>query len=103
MAKFERTLRTFDSAGLTANYQSVGAVLEFAVKRASFINTSTVDVLINNDAADDDDIHVPSGASIAISSHNKHVNGVFNDQAQIVIKQVTAAGTGNIIINLFGE
>ena len=103
MAMFERTLRTFDSASLTANYQDVGAVLEFAVKKASIINASTVAVLINNDTNADDDIRLPIGATLSISSDNEENNGIFNKGSQILIKQVTGAGTGSIIFNLFGE
>lgn len=107
MAKLKRALRTFDSASLTANFQNIGAVVDFAVSKAAIINTSDVDVLIT-DQSTDDDIRVPANSTVnvgeGISSYGQQRSTgiVFHANTQLQIKQVTAAGTGTIVINLFG-
>jgi len=107
MAKLKRALRTFDSASLTGTPQNLGAVIDFAVSKAAIINTSDVDVLIS-DGSTEDDIRVPANATVnvgeGVSSYGQQRSTgiVFSANTQLQIEQVTGAGTGDIVLNLFG-
>ncbi|MGD2065785.1 MAG: hypothetical protein PVI43_01270 [Candidatus Bathyarchaeota archaeon] len=107
MSIFNRALRTFDAAALNASAQNIGNPIPFVTYQVSIINTSDVDVLID-DGTGRDDIRVPSQSTVNISSDfrgagqvNEPVH-VFSNQAQLTITQVTGAGTGTIILNIFG-
>ena len=102
-----RALRTFDTSGLTANFQDVGAVISFPAWRAIFINPSDVDVLIT-DQSSEEDIRVPSLGTVNISelsfaNSNKRDLPLFQGNTQLQVKQVTGAGTGTLIIILLGR
>jgi len=107
MSKLKRALRTFDAASLTANYQNIGAVIPFPVLKIAIINTSDVDVLIG-DMSSEEDIRIPANSTMNIGEgfgnygSYSSLKVVFTNNAQLQIKQVTAAGTGTIIMNLFG-
>lgn len=107
MAIFDRALRTFDAAALTGSPQNVGAAVPFVTYQVCIINTSDVDVLID-DGTGRDSIRVPavgtvnlSGALRGYGQVNEPVH-VFANQTQLTITEVTGAGTGTIIINLMG-
>lgn len=102
----QRALRTFDAASLTGSFQDVGAAVTFAVWRGIFINASDVDVLIT-DQSSEEDIRVPANGTVNIAeltfpSSQRSDRPLFEANVQLQIKQVTAAGTGTIIINLLG-
>jgi hypothetical protein len=105
MALMQRALRTFNAASLTANFQAVGAVIPFAVWEVAFINPSAVDFLIT-DLSAQNDIRVPANGTLNIVGINyggsRAPSFVFAANTILQIKQATAAGTGTIIINLFG-
>lgn len=106
--KYERALRTFDSASLTGSPQNVGAVIPFVTLALTIFNNSDVDVLIG-DGSTEDDFRVPAGGTFslgeALTSHgySELTNKIiFNNQTQLDITQVTAPGTGTITIMCFG-
>lgn len=107
MAVMKRALRTFDTSTLTANFQDLGAVIPFAVSKGALINPSDVDVLIT-DGSDQDDIRVPANGTVnvgeLVSSYGQQrsTGVLFPANTQLQIKQVTAAGTGTVILNLLG-
>lgn len=84
----------------------MGAVIDFPVWRATFMNTSDVDVYITDGSAEAD-IRVPANGTLSISelvfSNSERANkALFDASVQLQIKQVTAAGTGTIIIMALG-
>jgi len=102
-----RALRTFDAASLTANFQDVGAVIPFTVWRGILINSSDVDALIT-DQSTEEDIRLPANGTVNVSeltfpSSARSDVPLFEANVQLQIKQVTAAGTGTIILLLFGR
>jgi hypothetical protein len=105
MAKYRRALRTFDLSGLTGSPQNVGASIDFAVTQASITNPSTVEILISDGSAEDD-IRVPAGATINISrqpgENANSARDLFDAGSQLQVTQVTAAGTGTLVINAMG-
>lgn len=106
MSRLSRALRTFDAASLTGSFQNVGSPIGFPSWRGTFINTSDVDVLIT-DQSSEDDIRVPANGTISISelifSNSERPNkALFDSNVQLQIKQVTASGTGTIIIECMG-
>lgn len=107
MAVLNRALRTFDAASLTASFQDVGAVVEFPVSKGALINTSDVDMLLT-DGSTRDDIRIPANGTVnvgeGLSSYGQQssTDVLFCANVQLQVKQVTASGTGNLILNLFG-
>ncbi len=106
MSVYKRALRTFDASSLTGAFQDIGAQITFAVSKVAFTNTSDVDVFITDNSSQDD-FRIPSGGTLSLGeglSNNIKISTiiVFADNTTLQIKQVTAAGTGNIIIHLFG-
>ncbi len=97
--------RSFDSASLTASYQDVGAVMASPVLGYIIYNDSTVAVQISfNDGSTDGPI-IPAGGSFSDNryvQYNNYSNAyyVLPTGAQIQIKQVTAAGTGSVYVNI---
>lgn len=97
--------RKFDSASLTGSYQNLGAVTTNPTISISMFNGSDVAVLISKDGTNDD-WEIPAGGTQTFDSRDVHDN--FGDMskyilpkgAQLEIKQVSGAGTGNIIVNL---
>lgn len=106
MSKYQRALRTFDAAAITGNFQDVGDPIPFPTMKVTFINTSGVDVLIT-DQSSEEDIRIPANGTMSIGEGRVKINYdnnsvVFDKNAQLQIKQVTGAGVGTIIIQLFG-
>jgi len=107
MTRLKRALRTFDAASLTASFQDIGAVIPFSTLSGALINTSDVDVLIT-DGSTQDDIRVPANGTVNVSEiisgfgQQRSSKPLFEANVQLQIKQVTASGTGTIILNLFG-
>jgi hypothetical protein len=107
MAFLKRALRTFDTSTLTANFQNVGAEVDFASLQATFVNTSSVDILVT-DGSSEDDIRVPAGGTFNITAatrttgDDQETNYVFRGNVQLQAKQVTAAAAGTLTIMLFG-
>ena len=105
MAQMRRALRTFNAASLTANYQAVGDVVPFAVWQIAFINPSAVDFLLT-DLSNEEDLRIPANGTLNVSGINLESSNepkfIFAANTILQIKQATAAGTGTIIINLFG-
>lgn len=103
----KRALRTFDTSGLTANFQDVGAVISFPTWRAIIINPSDVGIILT-DQTSEEDIQVPSLSTVNISELSfanslKDDLPLFQGNTQLQIKQVTGAGTGTVIIMLLGR
>lgn len=97
-------LKEFDSAGLTGAYQNLGSALSNPCYYAFIVNDSDVDVYISTDGSTDE-IRVPAGLGMPLtylSRHNSLIQAsvIFAKGTQISIKQVTAAGTGYITLNL---
>ena len=97
-------LKEFDSANLTGSYQNLGTALSNPCYYAYIINDSNVDVYISTDASTDE-IRVPAGLGLPLtylSRHNSLIQAsvIFAKGAQLSIKQVTAAGTGFITVNI---
>jgi len=106
MAQYKRALRTLDTATLTANFQDIGAVIDFPVSKVAITNTSAVGVLIT-DGSTEDDIEVPGGGTLSIGEGLANNNGTstkltFTANTQLQTKWVTAAGAGKLIINALG-
>lgn len=105
MSVYKRALRTFDSASLTGAFQNVGTQVPFSTLALSITNTSDVDVLIT-DGSNEDDLRVAAGGTLSLGVGN--TNGQrdslvpFAGNVQLQIKQVTAAGTGDIVVMCFG-
>lgn len=107
MAKLRRALRTFDTSTLTGSFQDMGSSIPFPVSKAALINPSDVDVLIT-DMSTEEDIRVPANSTVnigeGISSYGQMASTgiVFTANTQLQVKQVTGAGTGTLVFNLFG-
>jgi hypothetical protein len=106
MGIYRRSLRTFDAASLTGSLQNVGAIIPFATQKITFINTSDVDVLIA-DGTNEDNFRIPAMGTLSIGESLNNAAGVqtkfvLRENTQLQIVQVTAAGTGTIIIHCFG-
>jgi len=106
MSVYKRALRTFDTATLTANYQDVGAVIDFPVSKIAITNTSSVGVLIT-DGSDQDDIEVPGGGTISVGEGLSQDKGtstkyIYSANTLLKVKQVTASGVGKLVINALG-
>lgn len=106
MSQYKRALRTFDTASLTANFQNIGSVIPFPVSKISFVNTSTVAILIT-DGKDEEDIELAPGSTLSIGEglyqeQNLSTKYIFVKNTQLQVKQVTAAGAGKLIINALG-
>lgn len=97
--------RTFDSASLTGSYQDVGAVMASPVIGMVIYNTSDVAIQLSFDDGTTSGPIIPSGATWSESAYSQ-ANGVktgdviIKSGAQIQVKQVTAAGTGSIYVNI---
>lgn len=97
--------RSFDSASLTASYQDVGAVMGSPVYAFWIHNTSSVAVQISFNDGDTDGPIIAAGESFNDRRSNwdgRTADGRYclPKGAQIQIKQVTAAGTGSIYVNI---
>ena len=99
--------RLFDSASLTAIYQQIPGIITGPVYQINITNSSNVDIFISRDGVKNE-ILVPKNTSVTLSSQrtwNSTPSAVYilPKGSYLYIKQVTAAGTGNIIINLLSE
>lgn len=97
--------RSFDSASLTASYQDVGAVMGSPVFGFVIYNNSDVAVQISFDDGDTDGPIIPPNSTFGDNRDNwdgrtENSRYCLPTNAQIQIKQVTAAGTGSIYINV---
>ena len=106
MSVYKRALRTFDTSTLTANFQNLGAVVDFPVSKVSITNTSTIGVLIT-DGTTEDDIEVPAGGTLSIGEGLSQDRGtstkyVFAANTQLQVKQVTGAAAGRLVLNCLG-
>jgi hypothetical protein len=98
-------LKEFDTALLTANYQSIGSVLLKAAKRFQVFNNSDVDVYLSIEGVDAD-MRIPARRDLdvyAIDADFRQSEGSYALRAgkKIKIKQVTAAAAGSVIIHMF--
>jgi len=105
MSQYKRWKGKFDASSLTGTFQDIGDTIDFPSLKMTVTNTSDVGVLIT-DGSEEDDFEIPGGGSLSIgevtgdiTSRNKYV---FTANTQLKVKQVTASGTGNIIIHCFG-
>lgn len=97
-------LKEFNAASLTGSYQNLGSALGAPCYRVVLSNESDVGVYISTDGSSDD-IRLSPGQILPLtyfSKHNNYNEGsyVFKKGTQLQIKQVTAAGTGTIIVNI---
>jgi len=100
-------LKEFNSATLTGAYQNLGSALTRPCYACNIYNGSDVDVYISTDGSTDD-LRVASGESLSLAARaawDIPRDGVilFKKATQLEIKQVTAAGTGTIVVNLLTE
>lgn len=101
-ASFE--LKEFNAASLTGAYQNFGTALSDPCYEMIIFNTSDVDVYVSKDGTNDT-WRIPSGSNLPVRPSNKidslnRSSFILKVGDQLEIKQVTAAGTGNIIANL---
>lgn len=97
-------LKEFNSASLTGSYQNLGAALSNAAYYGVIFNSSNVAVYISSDGTTDE-IRVPAGGTLPLTYFSRHntltkAACIFKKGTQLQIKQVTAAGTGFICVNL---
>lgn len=96
-------LGTFDSANLTANYQTIYADgLPHSLVYLRIINTSTVDIIISYDGVTAGD-YITSDTTFILpaqqnSAPRNHV-AMIAAGTMLSVKQATAAGIGNIYIS----
>lgn len=106
MAEFYRfELKEFNAASLNGTFQNLGSALSNAARYVHIWNTSDVDVYITANGTTND-FRVPSNGDLPIPSYTQHntlneASFVFKKGTQLQIKQVTAAGTGVIIVHIF--
>ncbi len=94
----------FDSASLTGTLQNLGTALANPGIKLQIINSSTVACIIQ-DANGFVNIEVPSGGTTTFDEAymaNMNVGSKYflAKGEQLQIKQVTAAGTGSIIVHV---
>lgn len=105
MALFtEFELKEFDSASLTGAYQNFGTALTNPCYEVIISNESNVAVYISKDGSDD--IRVGAGVTITVTAlrrFNTLTEAVYlyKTGTQLQIKQVTGAGTGTVVANVF--
>lgn len=97
-------LKEFNAASLTGAYQDLGSVLSNPCYRAVISNESDVGVYVTSDGTTDQ-IRLSPGQILVLTFNSKHNNYnegsyVFKKGTQLEIKQVTAPGTGAIIVNV---
>jgi len=93
-------LKEFDASTLTGSYQNLGTALSNPAYHIDIFNDSDVDVYISTDASTNE-MRIPAGFTFPAPSKGEvKGNNVLAKGAQLSIKQVTAAGTGNIIVNV---
>lgn len=93
----------FNSASLTGSYQDFGVDLTDECVSFSFWNLSDVDAYIGQEGLADD-LRIPAGKELKFApSEPDKRKFAFAKGTQLQIKQVTAAGTGNIIGNFVLE
>ena len=102
LSSFE--LKEFNAASLTGAYQNLGSALSSSCYGMVIYNDSDVDVYISTDGSTDQ-IRIPNGEKYEMHAYNRHFSNtqaafLLKTGAQLYIKQVTAAGTGAISVNL---
>jgi len=102
--EFGVELKVFAAASLTGSYQNFGSVLSGHCIVANFYNTSNVDCYVTRDGTNDN-WYIPAGGNIPIDTRIlgeglDREKVLIKSGAQLQIKQVTAAGTGNIVVHL---
>lgn len=102
LAQFE--LKTFDSASLDGTYQNLGSVTANPCYYAVLSNESNVGVLISIDGVNPI-IRLSAGQILPLHSYSRHNSELlgsylFKKGIQFTIKQVTAPGVGDIILNI---
>lgn len=98
-------LKEFNAASLTGSYQNLGTALSNPAYQVTISNESDVGVYISTDGGSTNDIRLSAGQILLLtyySRHNDDTKGayVLKKSTQLKIKQVTAAGTGAIIVNV---
>jgi hypothetical protein len=97
-------LKVFNAASLSGSFQNLGAVLANPCYQAVLSNESDVGVIITTDGSTSQ-IQLSPGQILPLSYYSRHntlTEGayVLKKGTQLQIKQVTAAGTGSIIVNI---
>jgi len=96
-------IKEFNAAALGAGYVAFDAIFSNPCYEATIINESNVAVYISVDGTTNN-FRVGAGKSVQLSTlprHNTLTLGeyLFRKGSQLYIKQVTAAGTGIIVLN----
>ena len=97
-------LKEFNAASLNGSFQNLGTVLSNPCYEAVISNESDVGVYITSDGTTNQ-IRLSPGQILPLSYYSRHntlTEGayVFKKGTQLQIKQVTAPGTGAIIVNV---
>lgn len=97
-------LKEFNAASLSGSFQDLGTVLGAPCYYAVLTNASDVGVYISIDGTNNTFRLSPS-QSLTLYSYTRHTDYndasyVFKSGTQLEIKQVTAAGTGAIIVTI---
>lgn len=96
--------RTFNSATLTGSYQDFGAAFDSEVIGWVCFNTSNVAVQLSFDDGATDGVIIPANSVMSDGKYNQDNQSetgrcLIRKNAQMQIKQVTAAGVGSIHFN----
>lgn len=97
-------LKEFNAASLTGSFQNLGTALLNPCYDAVLSNESDVGVYISIDGTTNI-IRLSPGQILPLKNYSRHFDNteaayLFKKGTQLQIKQVTAAGTGAIIVNI---
>jgi len=103
LAGFE--LKEFNAASLSGTFQNLGTATLNPCYEAVISNESDVGCYISVDGTNNT-FRLSPGQILPVKSYSRHFDNteaaiVFKKGLQLRIKQVTAAGTGAIIVNLY--
>jgi hypothetical protein len=102
---FKRNIRTILGSALTGTLQNVGAVTNCVGYKVTFVNATSVDIVVS-DGTSDDNYYLPAGSTLSIGE------GTIAPEGQAPVRQGTqfqaeafagAAGTGTLVITVIGS
>lgn len=98
-------LKEFNAASLTGAYQNLGTAIASPCYEAVISNESNVGVYISIDGVTNT-FRLSPGQILDVRNYTHHFSNteaayVFKKGTQLSIKQVTASGSGAIIVNVY--
>jgi len=100
-----RKVRTISGATLTTSYQAVGTVVTIPAYKIAIVNATTTDVNVT-DGTTNDAYYIPAGSSLSVGEgfvQGNDAGASEPGQTVYMAKLVSgAAGTGTLIITVFG-